>query len=605
MDEDHSMTDAARDHHMAGDGPSLAAVRPPAGGPPSGASSVAGADVGVDADMDVADVPELANGAISDSLGGGALGGGINGGLGGGGVNGAVVVNGEVIDGVTATGALDVGGSGGSGDDDMDDSPDADALAGTEPSDADVELPPHRLPSGCYYDDRMRYHVHPDMSTQSAHPEDPRRIQEIWNAFVRAGLVFAGSAQRLAEIETVTPNRFMRRIPTRLATAAEVTTVHSPAHYDWVMALGDISEAELRRMSGQMDNGRQSVYVSGLSWMAASISAAGAIEVCRQVVAEHARNAFAIVRPPGHHAERDHAMGFCLFNNVPIAVRTVQQEFPEKCRKVLILDWDVHHGNGVQNMFYNDASVLYISLHVWQDGRFYPGMPDNPDEPNAGIDCVGAGNGAGFNVNIAWHDQGMGDGEYMAAFQKIVMPIASEFDPDLVVISAGFDAAQGDELGGCEVTPACYAHMTHMLMGLADGKVAVCLEGGYNLEAISKSAVAVAKTLMGHPPPRLRNGLPRVNRDAAAILAKVQATHAPYWSCMRSGVLDVASVIDLKGARLHDVLRDRQVATMRDKHLMVPLYVHRDDLYRSYENQIMVSPLLSTKKTVVVILHDP
>lgn len=121
----------------------------------------------------------------------------------------------------------------------------------------------------------------------------------------------------------------------------------------------------------------------------------------------------------------------------------------------------------------------------------------------------------------------------MAAFQRIVMPIAEEFNPDLVIISAGFDAAAGDTLGGCHVTTACYSQMTHMLMSLADGKVAVCLEGGYDLPAISKSALSVAKTLMGEPPERIV--IPTINRHEDHVLRQVKIQQAPYWACMRSG----------------------------------------------------------------------
>ena len=226
-------------------------------------------------------------------------------------------------------------------------------------------------------------------------------------------------------------------------------------------------------------------------------------------------------------------MGFCLFNNVAIAAKICQADYPKLCRKILILDWDVHHGNGIQNLFYDDPDVLYISLHVYQDGEFYPGQPDNPATPDGGLEHCGAGPGLGKNVNIGWHDQGMGDGEYMAAFDEIVMPIAREFNPDLVIISAGFDAAAGDPLGACFVSPGCYAFMTCMLMSLAGGKVAVCLEGGYDLEAISKSALAVAQTLMGELP--LQMETPEISREAAKVLAKVQACQVPYWECMRAG----------------------------------------------------------------------
>jgi histone deacetylase 6 len=197
----------------------------------------------------------------------------------------------------------------------------------------------------------------------------------------------------------------------------------------------------------------------------------------------------------------------------------------------------------------------------------------------------------------------MGDGEYMAAFQKIIMPIAQEFEPDLVVISAGFDAADGDELGGCFVTPSCYAHMTHMLMSLANGKLAVCLEGGYNLKAISNSAVAVAKTLMGEPPPKM--SIPKINREAARVLAKVQAHQAPYWECMRAGVVNVPEVQNMRGSRLHDVIRNAQRQILQEKHNMIPLYVQREVLYKSFENQVLITPNIQDSKKVLLIIHDP
>ncbi|TQS33216.1 hypothetical protein Golomagni_06445, partial [Golovinomyces magnicellulatus] len=333
----------------------------------------------------------------------------------------------------------------------------------------------------------------------------------------------------------------------------------------------------------------------------ARLSCGGAIDTCKAVVTEQVKNAFAVIRPPGHHAEHDYPMGFCFFNNVPVAVKVCQKDYPERCRKVLILDWDVHHGNGIQNIFYDDPNVLYISLHVYQDGMFYPGQPEG-DEPDGGIANVGKGAGAGKNVNIGWHAQGMGDGEYLAAFQKIVMPIAQEFDPDLVVISAGFDAAHGDQLGGCHVTPECYAHMTHMLMSLADGKVAVCLEGGYNLQAISNSAVAVARTLMGEPPSRM--SVPKINREAARTLAKVQALQAPYWQCMRPGVVDVPEISTLNASRLHDVVRTAQRQKLQSNYNMIPLFIQREQLSASFDNQVLVTPNLQSARRIIAIIHD-
>lgn len=491
---------------------------------------------------------------------------------------------------------------------------DDDDTASEDPYEADVDPEPQDialdqmrrrglLPTGCCYDDRMKLHMNADFSPNTHHPEDPRRIHEIFKAFKKVGLVYTGPEEELPRIMRECPTHYMWRISARPATREEICLAHSAEHFDWVKRLDAMSTLELRELTKRYDQGRESLYVGSMSYTAALLSAGGAIETCKNVVTGQVKNAFAVIRPPGHHAEWDAPMGFCFFNNVPVAVRVCQQEYPDLCRKVLILDWDVHHGNGVQNIFYNDPNVLYVSLHVYQNGIFYPGKPPNPMTPDGGIEHCGSEAGLGKNINIGWHDQGMGDGEYMAAFQKIIMPIAKEFNPDLVVISAGFDAADGDELGGCFVSPACYAHMTHMLMSLADGKVAVCLEGGYNLKAISVSAVAVAKTLMGEPPPRLE--LPKINKEATRILAKVQSLQAPYWECMRPGVVNVPEVQSLNSARLHDVIRNAQRHVLQAKHNMIPLYIQREKLYKSYENQVLVTPGISEAKKVLIIIHDP
>jgi histone deacetylase 6 len=459
------------------------------------------------------------------------------------------------------------------------------------------------LPTGCCYDERMKLHVNADYSPQPHHPEDPRRIEEIMKAFKRAGLIYTGPESDISKVIRDSPTKYMWRIGAREATEEEICTVHTAYHYRWVEHLSTKSSADLRELTRVMDQGRQSLYVGSMTSHAALLSAGGAIDTCKQVVEGNVKNAFAVIRPPGHHAEADQPMGFCFFNNVPVAVKICQLEYPQTCRKVLILDWDVHHGNGIQNIFYNDPNVLYISLHVYQNGEFYPGKPDNPMMSDGGIEHCGSKPGLGKNVNIGWHDQGMGDGEYMAAFQKIIMPIAKEFNPDLVVISAGFDAADGDELGGCFVTPPCYAHMTHMLMSLADGKVVVCLEGGYNLEAISNSAVAVARTLMGEPPPKM--DIPKINKVAARLLAKVQAHQAPYWECMRPGIVDIAFMPGLANHRLHDIVRTAQRQQLESKHKMSPLYIQREYIYKSFENQVLATPNIHHARRILVIIHDP
>ncbi|KUJ09011.1 histone deacetylase [Mollisia scopiformis] len=468
----------------------------------------------------------------------------------------------------------------------------------------DIAIPRRAyLPTGCCYDIRMKLHANADFSASPHHPEDPRRIESIMEEFRVAGLIYTdGSTEQLMEILKESPEKYMYRIPARRATETEICTVHDAAHYDWVQSLSSMTSTQLRQLTADFDMGRKSLYVGNLTYEAALVSAGGAIETCKAVVTGVVKNAVAVIRPPGHHAEHDESLGFCIFNNVPIAAKVCMKEFPDLCRKVLILDWDVHHGNGIQNMFYDDPNVLYISLHVYSNGTFYPGQPENEDLPDGGLDKCGIGRGIGRNVNIGWADQGVGDGEYMTAFQKIVMPIAHEFDPDLVIISAGFDAAAGDELGGCFVSPACYSHMTHMLMGLANGKVAVCLEGGYNLRAISRSALAVAKTLMGEPPERIVP--PPLNRVSADTINMVKRIQANYWECMRPGVIPSAEIQVRSTERMSDVIRRAQKSQLYDEHNMIPLKIMRKGLTEQYENQVLVTPDLYKAKKVIMFIHD-
>ena len=163
-------------------------------------------------------------------------------------------------------------------------------------------------------------------------------------------------------------------------------------------------------------------------------------------------------------------MGFCFFNSISIAARVLLTK--HSLDRVLIVDWDVHHGNGVQKMFYEDNSVMYISLHRHDRGNFFPGTGDLKE--------LGAGAGLGFTWNIAWSGDIMGDAEYLAAFRSIVMPVAREFDPSIVLVACGFDGAAGHpfNFGGYELSPACFAHMTSQLMSLANGRLVLCLEGG-------------------------------------------------------------------------------------------------------------------------------
>ncbi|KAI1315479.1 Histone deacetylase 4 [Mortierella claussenii] len=229
---------------------------------------------------------------------------------------------------------------------------------------------------------------------------------------------------------------------------------------------------------------------------AARVAAGSLINLVDQVVTGRCKNGFAIIRPPGHHAEEDEAMGFCFFNNVGVAVNLTLSRYPLTVQKILIIDWDVHHGNGTQQIFYENPNVLYISLHRWDNGHFYP-FTGAPDE-------CGEEAGEGTNVNIAWSSYGrgqaMGDVEYIAAFWYVLLPIARQFQPDLVMVSAGFDAADGHaaNIGGYTVSPQGFAMLTRLVQTLAGGRVILSLEGGYEFEPLAMSATACLEELLPH-----------------------------------------------------------------------------------------------------------
>ncbi|XP_073901647.1 histone deacetylase 5 isoform X6 [Castor canadensis] len=254
------------------------------------------------------------------------------------------------------------------------------------------------------------------------------------------------------------------------------------------------------------------------------------VELAFKVASGELKNGFAIIRPPGHHAEESTAMGFCFFNSVAITAKLLQQKL--NVGKVLIVDWDIHHGNGTQQAFYNDPSVLYISLHRYDNGNFFPGS-GAPEE-------VGGGPGMGYNVNVAWTggvDPPIGDVEYLTAFRTVVMPIAHKFSPEVVLVSAGFDAVEGhlSPLGGYSVTARCFGHLTRQLMTLAGGRVVLALEGGHDLTAICDASEACVSALLSVELQPLDEAVlqQKPNINAVATLEKVIEIQSKHWSCVQ------------------------------------------------------------------------
>ncbi|EFN54718.1 hypothetical protein CHLNCDRAFT_24556 [Chlorella variabilis] len=320
------------------------------------------------------------------------------------------------------------------------------------------------------------------------HPERPDRVRA-----VMARLQAAQLAGRC------------RRLPAREATPAEVQACHIPELLEAV----DVLSEQARLQGGAGLHFSPDTYVNQHTAMCAKLSAGACVDVAAAVVRGEARAGVAVVRPPGHHAESNTAMGFCFFNNAGIAARAAQAAGAER---VLVLDWDVHHGNGTQHIFEGDPSVLYMSLHRHDGGSFYPGTGAAHE--------VGEGEGAGYTVNVPWPCGGMRNGDYLAAFHHLLLPIAYEYAPDLVIISAGFDAAEGDPIGGCHLTPECYAHMAAQLQLVAP--TVALLEGGYNLLSTAKGTEAVVRVLLGERPPALPPGEQAACEYGMAAVAQVR-----------------------------------------------------------------------------------
>uniref|UniRef100_A0A8C7UK15 Histone deacetylase n=1 Tax=Oncorhynchus mykiss TaxID=8022 RepID=A0A8C7UK15_ONCMY len=384
----------------------------------------------------------------------------------------------------------------------------------------------HLFTTGLVYDTFMLKHQCMCGNTH-IHPEHAGRIQSVWSRLQETGLL--GRCERIRG---------------RKATLDEIQTVHSEYHtllygtsplnrqkLDSKKLLGPISQKMYAVLPcGGIGVDSDTVWNEMHSSGAVRMAVGCVIELAFKVAAGELKNGFAVVRPPGHHAEESTAMGFCFFNSVAITAKLLQQKLGVS--KILIVDWDIHHGNGTQQAFYNDPNVLYISMHRYDDGNFFPGS-GAPEE-------VGVGPGVGFNTNIAWTggvEPPMGDVEYLTAFRTVVMPIANEFSPDVVLVSAGFDAVEGHQspLGGYNVTAKCFSHLTKQLMKLAGGRVVLALEGGHDLTAICDASESCVAALLGDE----LDPLPQVVLQqkpcpkAAASLERVIEIQSKHWSSLQ------------------------------------------------------------------------
>ncbi|XP_013928021.1 PREDICTED: histone deacetylase 5 isoform X1 [Thamnophis sirtalis] len=385
----------------------------------------------------------------------------------------------------------------------------------------------HLFTTGVVYDTFMLKHQCTCGNT-NVHPEHAGRIQSIWSRLQETGL--------LTKCE---------RIRGRKATLDEIQAVHSE-HHTLLYGTSPLNRQKLdnKKLLGPLSQKMYAVLPCGgigvdsdtvwnemHSSSAVRMAVGCLLELAFKVASGELKNGYAVIRPPGHHAEESTAMGFCFFNSVAIAAKLLQQKLA--ISKILIVDWDIHHGNGTQQAFYSDPSVLYISLHRYDNGNFFPGS-GAPEE-------VGGGMGVGYNVNIAWTggvDPPIGDVEYLTAFRTVVMPIAQEFSPDMVLVSAGFDAVEGhlSPLGGYSVTAKCFGHLTKQLMDLADGRVVLALEGGHDLTAICDASEACVSALLGIELEQLDQALlqQKPNSNAIATLENVIEIQSKHWNSLKS-----------------------------------------------------------------------
>ena len=290
------------------------------------------------------------------------------------------------------------------------------------------------------------------------HPENPGRLNAIQK-----------------NIESSKYYNNLTLIQPRKATVEDIAKVHGTGY---IRSVEDSCRNGVRNLDAD-------TVISSDSYQAALLSAGAGLEALDKILEGSVGNAFCAVRPPGHHAEQNKAMGFCLFNNVGVIARYAQDV--KNIQKIFIFDWDVHHGNGTQHSFYKDSSIYYSSIHQYP---FYPGT--------GGVDETGTGDGLGSNLNLPMQAYSC-DADYINAIEHKLIPVIQKFNPDLIIISAGFDAHENDPLAQINLSTDCYGKMTQKLMEIANdvcnGRILSMLEGGYDYSALADSVQLHVETL--------------------------------------------------------------------------------------------------------------
>lgn len=328
--------------------------------------------------------------------------------------------------------------------------------------------------------------------TKSHHPESHARLRGVLEALESHGV--------LADVTAVAPVS---------ATAEQLQRVHTPHLIEQIRKIAE-------RGGGLLDHG--DTYATPQSYECATLAAGSCCAAVDRILGGHARNGLAIVRPPGHHAESNRVSGFCLLNNVAVAAR--QAQTVHGLKRVAIVDFDVHHGNGTQDIFYEDKSVLFVSLHLFAP-MFYPGI--------GALHEVGQGEGEGFTVNVPLPPR-VGDVGYGRLFAEVVGPKLAQFQPEMILVSAGFDAHWQDPLAMAGLSLTGYAHMAQQLVAWADewcnGRLLFILEGGYKLDVLTYGLLNATYALLGRDQILDPLGaMPYPEHNVADLLTRLRQRH--------------------------------------------------------------------------------
>ncbi|MGQ9617235.1 MAG: histone deacetylase family protein [Spirochaetota bacterium] len=331
------------------------------------------------------------------------------------------------------------------------------------------------------------------------HPETPQRLEVIY------GMLEGESMEGLFEV--ITP---------REASRDEVELIHTHSYFDMIASTANQTLTYLD----------QDTSTSEKSFSVALFAAGSIIKGIEELIKGNYQNIFALVRPPGHHAEAQMAKGFCIFNNIAIGAMYAIKKY--SIERILIVDWDLHHGNGTQHSFYYDPRVLYFSTHQYP---YYPGTGD--------ISEVGEGEGRGFTINVPLQ-AGYGDRDYFNIFKGILEPVADIYRPQLVLVSAGFDTYYRDPLGGMKVTPEGFKALTRVVQSIAEkyasNRLLLTLEGGYHLTGLCECIRAVIQQLAGKeskPEALEEDILEDLNPRTTNIIQSVMSVHREFWSCFQ------------------------------------------------------------------------